>query len=107
LISGGYTTTTLTILLSLSLSLSLAHSQVSLELGGNAPFIVFDDADIDVAVRSLVASKFRNAGQTCVSTNRILVRRGLATHTLCSLLQLCYYTTMLLCYFSAILQVSD
>jgi succinate-semialdehyde dehydrogenase/glutarate-semialdehyde dehydrogenase len=47
--------------------------RLSLELGGNAPFIVFDDADIDQAVAGLVASKFRNAGQTCVSPNRILV----------------------------------
>lgn len=49
--------------------------KVSLELGGNAPFIVFDDADIDAAVAGCIASKFRNAGQTCVCTNRILVQR--------------------------------
>ncbi len=48
--------------------------KVSLELGGNAPFIVFDDADLDAAVAGLMASKFRNAGQTCVCTNRILVQ---------------------------------
>lgn len=48
--------------------------KVSLELGGNAPFIVFDDADIDAAVSGLIASKFRNAGQTCVCTNRVLVQ---------------------------------
>jgi len=48
--------------------------KVSLELGGNAPFIVFDDADIDAAVKGAVASKYRNAGQTCVSANRILVQ---------------------------------
>lgn len=48
--------------------------KVSLELGGNAPFIVFDDADIDAAVDGVMASKFRNAGQTCVCTNRILVQ---------------------------------
>ena len=48
--------------------------KVSLELGGNAPFIVFDDADLDAAVTGLMASKFRNAGQTCVCTNRILVQ---------------------------------
>ncbi|WP_241967912.1 NAD-dependent succinate-semialdehyde dehydrogenase [Pseudidiomarina marina] len=48
--------------------------KVSLELGGNAPFIVFDDADIDVAVRELIACKFRNAGQTCISANRVLVQ---------------------------------
>jgi succinate-semialdehyde dehydrogenase / glutarate-semialdehyde dehydrogenase len=47
--------------------------RLSLELGGNAPFIVFDDADIEKAVKGVVASKFRNAGQTCVSANRILV----------------------------------
>lgn len=47
--------------------------KISLELGGNAPFIVFDDADIDEAVKGAVASKFRNAGQTCVCANRIYV----------------------------------
>ena len=44
-----------------------------MELGGNAPFIVFDDADIDAAVDGAIASKFRNAGQTCVCTNRLLI----------------------------------
>ncbi len=48
--------------------------KVSLELGGNAPFIVFDDADIDDAVTGAMASKYRNAGQTCVCANRILVQ---------------------------------
>jgi len=48
--------------------------RLSLELGGNAPMIVFDDADIDVAVASAMACKFRNAGQTCVCANRILVQ---------------------------------
>lgn len=48
--------------------------KLSLELGGNAPFIVFDDADIDAAVEGAMASKFRNAGQTCVCANRILVQ---------------------------------
>lgn len=47
--------------------------KISLELGGNAPFIVFDDADLDAAVEGAVASKFRNAGQTCVCTNRLYV----------------------------------
>lgn len=50
--------------------------KVSLELGGNAPFIVFDDADLDAAVKGLMASKYRNTGQTCVCTNRILVQDG-------------------------------
>ena len=48
--------------------------KVSLELGGNAPFIVFDDADLDAAVNGVIASKFRNTGQTCVCANRILVQ---------------------------------
>jgi len=48
--------------------------RTSMELGGNAPFIVFDDADLDAAVAGAMASKFRNAGQTCVCTNRILVQ---------------------------------
>jgi succinate-semialdehyde dehydrogenase/glutarate-semialdehyde dehydrogenase len=51
--------------------------RVSLELGGNAPFIVFDDADIDRAVEGAVASKFRNTGQTCVCANRFLVQDGI------------------------------
>jgi NAD-dependent aldehyde dehydrogenases len=50
--------------------------KLSLELGGNAPFIVFDDADLDAAVAGAMASKFRNAGQTCVCANRIYVQRG-------------------------------
>jgi succinate-semialdehyde dehydrogenase/glutarate-semialdehyde dehydrogenase len=48
--------------------------RTSMELGGNAPFIVFDDADLDNAVQGTVASKYRNAGQTCVCSNRILVQ---------------------------------
>ena len=51
--------------------------RVSMELGGNAPFIVFDDADIDEAVSGLMASKFRNAGQTCVCSNRIFVQENI------------------------------
>ncbi|HEX7034663.1 MAG TPA: NAD-dependent succinate-semialdehyde dehydrogenase [Pseudomonadales bacterium] len=50
--------------------------RTSMELGGNAPFIVFDDADLDAAVEGAVASKYRNAGQTCVCANRILVQSG-------------------------------
>ncbi len=50
--------------------------KVSMELGGNAPFIVFDDADLDAAVQGALASKFRNTGQTCVCANRILVQDG-------------------------------
>lgn len=49
-----------------------------MELGGNAPFIVFDDADIDAAVQGALISKYRNAGQTCVCTNRIFVQKGVA-----------------------------
>jgi len=51
--------------------------KVSLELGGNAPFIIFDDADLDAAVEGAIQSKFRNAGQTCVCTNRIYVQAGI------------------------------
>ncbi|TWA62042.1 succinate semialdehyde dehydrogenase [Azospirillum brasilense] len=50
--------------------------KVSLELGGNAPFIVFDDADLDEAVKGALASKYRNSGQTCVCANRLLVQAG-------------------------------
>jgi succinate-semialdehyde dehydrogenase/glutarate-semialdehyde dehydrogenase len=50
--------------------------KVSLELGGNAPFIVFDDADVDAAVEGAMASKYRNAGQTCVCANRLLIQDG-------------------------------
>ncbi|MGY5776197.1 NAD-dependent succinate-semialdehyde dehydrogenase [Rhizobium sp. LEGMi135b] len=50
--------------------------RLSLELGGNAPFIVFDDADLDLAVEGALASKFRNGGQTCVCANRLLVQSG-------------------------------
>ena len=51
--------------------------RVALELGGNAPFVVFDDADLDAAVAGAMASKFRNAGQTCVCANRIIVQSGI------------------------------
>src|SRR5688500_11707181 len=50
--------------------------KVSLELGGNAPFIVFDDADLDSAVEGAMASKYRNTGQTCVCANRVFVQEG-------------------------------
>src|SRR5262249_23539018 len=50
--------------------------KLSLELGGNAPFIVFDDADLDAAVTGAIASKYRNAGQTCVCVNRVYVQAG-------------------------------
>ncbi len=50
--------------------------KLSLELGGNAPFIVFDDADLDAAVQGAMASKYRNTGQTCVCANRLLVQTG-------------------------------
>jgi succinate-semialdehyde dehydrogenase/glutarate-semialdehyde dehydrogenase len=52
-------------------------TRLSLELGGNAPFIVFDDADLDAAVEGALLSKFRNAGQTCVCANRIYVQSGI------------------------------
>ncbi|WP_020655776.1 NAD-dependent succinate-semialdehyde dehydrogenase [Massilia niastensis] len=49
----------------------------SMELGGNAPFVIFDDADLDAAVEGVVASKFRNTGQACISANRVLVQDGI------------------------------
>ncbi len=52
--------------------------KVSLELGGNAPFIVFDDANLEAAVAGAMAAKFRNAGQVCISPNRLLVQEGIA-----------------------------
>jgi len=48
--------------------------QVSLELGGNAPFIVFDDADVELAAKGVASSAFRNAGPTCICANRIFVQ---------------------------------
>ena len=51
--------------------------RLSLELGGNAPFLVFDDADVDAAVEGAMISKYRNAGQTCVCANRVLVQAGI------------------------------
>ena len=54
-----------------------SNKRLSLELGGNAPLIVFDDADIEIAVAGVMLSKFRNAGQTCVCANRILVQRSI------------------------------
>ena len=51
--------------------------KLSLELGGNAPFIVYDDADLDAAVAGLMIAKFRNAGQACIAANRIYVQRGI------------------------------
>ncbi|KAI7861743.1 succinate-semialdehyde dehydrogenase [Spinellus fusiger] len=56
---------------------SSTMKKVSMELGGNAPFIVFDDADIDAAIQGLMKSKFRGAGQVCVSPNRIFVQKGI------------------------------
>jgi succinate-semialdehyde dehydrogenase / glutarate-semialdehyde dehydrogenase len=55
---------------------STTMKKVSLELGGNAPFVVFDDADLDAAVAGAIASKYRNTGQTCVCANRLLVQKG-------------------------------
>ncbi|MGQ0385289.1 MAG: NAD-dependent succinate-semialdehyde dehydrogenase [Gammaproteobacteria bacterium] len=55
---------------------AVSLKKVSLELGGNAPFIVFDDADLDAAVAGAIASKYRNTGQTCVCANRLLVQAG-------------------------------
>ena len=52
--------------------------KVSMELGGNAPFIIFEDADLDAAVDGLLASKYRNSGQTCVCTNRVFVQKSIS-----------------------------
>ncbi|VUC32835.1 unnamed protein product [Clonostachys rosea] len=56
---------------------SATLKKLSLELGGNAPFIVFDDADLEVAIRSVLVAKFKNTGQTCVCANRIYVQEGI------------------------------
>ncbi|TIP34531.1 MAG: aldehyde dehydrogenase family protein, partial [Mesorhizobium sp.] len=56
---------------------STTVKKVSMELGGNAPFLVFDDADIDRAVTGAITAKYRNSGQTCVCTNRFLVQAGI------------------------------
>ena len=56
---------------------STTVKKLSLELGGNAPFVVFDDADLEAAIAGAVASKYRNAGQTCVCANRIFVQAGI------------------------------
>ncbi|MBT8113950.1 MAG: NAD-dependent succinate-semialdehyde dehydrogenase, partial [Arenicella sp.] len=61
--------------------------KVTMELGGNAPFIVFDDADLDEAVKGAMLSKYRNAGQTCVCTNRILVQNGVVEEFTAKLVQ--------------------
>ena len=52
--------------------------RVSMELGGHAPFLVFEDADLEQAAEACIASKFRNAGQTCICTNRVYVQRSVA-----------------------------
>lgn len=59
--------------------------RLSLELGGNAPFIVFDDADLDAAIDGLMRSKFRNSGQTCVSPNRVYVQSSIYNQFVCKL----------------------
>ena len=51
--------------------------KVSMELGGNAPFLIFDDADLDVAVAGAIQSKYRNSGQTCVCANRFYAQAGI------------------------------
>ncbi len=61
--------------------------RTSMELGGNAPFIVFDSADVEQAVSGLMAAKFRNAGQTCVAANRVFVAKGIAAELLNTLTQ--------------------
>lgn len=62
--------------------------KLSLELGGNAPFIVFDDADLEVAAKSLLASRYRNSGQTCVCANRVLVQSGIHDRFIARMIEL-------------------
>ncbi|MCH9683496.1 MAG: NAD-dependent succinate-semialdehyde dehydrogenase [Deltaproteobacteria bacterium] len=64
-------------------------TRLSLELGGHAPFIVFDDADLDAAVAGAIASKFRNAGQTCISPNRFLVHHAVHDEFCARMLEAC------------------
>jgi succinate-semialdehyde dehydrogenase/glutarate-semialdehyde dehydrogenase len=64
---------------------AIGVKKLSLELGGNAPFIVFDDADIEAAVADCMGTKFRNCGQTCVCTNRIYVQEGVASEFIAKL----------------------
>lgn len=61
--------------------------RVSLELGGNAPFVVFDDADVDAAAAGAVASAFRNAGQTCICANRVFVQVSVDTSCPAAIIQ--------------------
>lgn len=68
--------------------------KTSMELGGNAPFIVFDDADLDTAVAGALASKYRNAGQTCVCSNRLLVQAGIYDRFVAKLKQAVLQFTM-------------
>ncbi len=71
----------------LAAAASANMKRISMELGGNAPFIVFDDADIEAAVAGTMVSKFRNSGQTCVCANRILVQDGVYDEFLERLMQ--------------------
>ncbi len=61
--------------------------RTAMELGGNAPFIVFEDADLDAAVEGAIAAKFRNAGQTCISANRFLVQQSIAEEFIAKLVE--------------------
>jgi succinate-semialdehyde dehydrogenase/glutarate-semialdehyde dehydrogenase len=70
-----------------SITQKTAHTmkKVSMELGGNAPFIIFDDGDVDVALEALMGCKFRCAGQTCISANRVFLQRGISEEFLSKL----------------------